>query len=362
MTTALLAGGGTAGHVNPLLALADHWRSVDDGVELLVLGTAEGLEARLVPDRGYELVTIPRVPFPRRPNRAALRFPGQFRAAVRRTRSIIRDRGVDIVVGFGGYAAAPAYLAARLEGIPIVAHEANAKPGIANRLAAWLGARVAVTFSGTRLRGARLVGMPLRLEITSLDRAARRREALQYAELESGRPVLLVTGGSTGARRLNEAMTGSAARVLGAGWQVLHITGSGRGGEDPGLPGYRTMTYCDRMDLAFAAADLVLCRSGAATVSELAALGLPAVLVPYAVGNGEQRLNARELVAVGGAVLVADAQIGPEWIARELVPLLGRRGEIARMAAAAHSVGRRDGAQALLALVLEALASASRVG
>jgi UDP-N-acetylglucosamine--N-acetylmuramyl-(pentapeptide) pyrophosphoryl-undecaprenol N-acetylglucosamine transferase len=362
MTTALLAGGGTAGHVNPLLALADHWRSVDPGAALLVLGTAEGLEARLVPQRGFELLTIPRVPFPRRPNRAALRFPGRFREAVRGARAVIRDRGVDVVVGFGGYAAAPAYVAARLERVPIVAHEANARPGIANRLAVWLGARAGTTIAGTRLRGARLVGMPLRPEIARLDRAALRDEALAFFGLDGTRPVLLVTGGSTGAHRINETMVASAARIVGAGWQVVHLTGTGRGGDDPGIDGYRTIEYCDRMDLAFAVADLVLCRSGSATVSELAAIGLPAIFVPYAVGNGEQRLNARELVAVGAARIVADAELTPQWVARELVPLLGRRGEIARMAAAAQQVGRRDGASDLLALVREALASSGRVG
>ncbi|MFM2354124.1 MAG: hypothetical protein RLZZ608_1530 [Actinomycetota bacterium] len=359
MTTALLAGGGTAGHVNPLLALADHWRSVEPTTSVLVVGTAEGLEARLVPDRGYELITIPRVPFPRRPNRAALRFPGRFRDAVRRTRAIIRDHHVDVVVGFGGYASAPAYVAAWREGIPFVAHEANARPGIANRLAVLLGGRAAVTFAGTPLRGARLTGMPLRPEITSLDRAARRDEGLRTLGLEPGRPMLLVTGGSTGAQRLNVSMTDSAARILGTGWQVLHITGTGRGGDDPALPGYHTVEYCDQMHLAFAAADLVVCRAGSATVSELAALGLPSVLVPYAAGNGEQRLNARELVAAGGAVLVTDAEFTPEWIALSLVPLLSRRSEIARMSAAAETVGRRDGDAALLALVREALATSS---
>jgi UDP-N-acetylglucosamine--N-acetylmuramyl-(pentapeptide) pyrophosphoryl-undecaprenol N-acetylglucosamine transferase len=355
MTRALLAGGGTAGHVNPLLALADHWRSVEPDVDLLVLGTAEGLEARLVPARGYELLTIPRVPFPRRVNGSAVRFPALFRDAVRRTRAIIRDRGVDVVVGFGGYASAPAYLAARLERIPIVAHEANARPGIANRLAAGLGGLIGITFVGTPLRRARLVGMPLRPEITTLDRDAARPEALQYFELQADRPVLLVTGGSTGAQRLNTTMTASAAQVLGTGWQVMHITGTGRGGEDPNLPGYRTLPYCDRMDLAFAAADLVLCRAGAATVSELAALGVPAVLIPYAAGNGEQRLNARQLVEAGGALLVPDSMVTPQWVRSDLVSLLGRRAEITRMAVAAATVGRRDGAEALLALVREAL-------
>lgn len=361
MTTALLAGGGTAGHVNPLLALADHWRAVEPEVGILALGTAGGLEERLVPARGYELLTIARVPFPRRPNAAALRFPAAFRGAVAQSRAIIRDRGVDVVVGFGGYASAPAYVAARLERVPIVAHEANARPGIANRLAGWLGGRVGTTFPGTPLRGARVVGMPLRREVVELDRAASRPEAMAFFDLDGSRPTLLVTGGSTGARRLNETVSASIAHLLGSGWNVLHITGRDRGGDDPGLPGYRVLEYCDRMDLAFAAADLVVCRSGSATVSELAAVGLPAILVPYPVGNGEQRLNARELVAAGGARLVDDAAFTPAFVSDELVPLLTGRAEVARMAAAAQSVGRRDGSAALLALVREAL-GAERVG
>ncbi len=359
MTTALLAGGGTAGHVNPLLALADHWREQEPDAELLVLGTAEGLEARLVPARGYELLTIPRVPFPRRPNGAALRFPARFRQAVARTRAIIRERGVEVVVGFGGYASAPAYLAARLEGIPLIAHEANARPGIANRLAHRLGGRVGITFAGTPMRGARLVGMPLRREILQLDRVAARPVAGAFFDLDPERPVLLVTGGSTGARRLNRTVGESIAHLVGTGWQVLHITGRDRGGDDPGVPGYRVVEYCDRMDLAFALADLVVCRSGSATVSELAALGLPSVLVPYPVGNGEQRLNARELVAAGGAIVVDDAEATPEWVRDALVPMLMHRAGIARMAAAAGTVGRRDGSAALLDLVREALAASA---
>lgn len=362
MTTALLAGGGTAGHVNPLLALADHWRATESASALLALGTEGGLETRLVPARGYELLTIPRAPFPRRPDAAALRFPRRFRSAVETTRSIIRDREVDVVVGFGGYASAPAYVAARLEHVPLVAHEANARPGIANRLAGWLGGSVGTTFPGTRLRGSRLVGMPLRREIVELDRLAARPAAVAELGLDPDMPTLLVTGGSTGARRLNETIGASIARILGTGWQVLHITGRDRGGADPALPGYRVLEYCDRMDLAFAVADLVVSRSGSATVSELAALGLPSILVPYPVGNGEQRLNARELVAAGGAVLVADADFTPEFVAAQLVPLLTGRAEIARMAAAAQTVGRRDGSAALLALVREAMAAADRVG
>src|SRR5690606_29949687 len=136
VTRYLLAGGGTAGHVNPLLAVADGLRVRDGDAEIVVLGTAEGLESRLVPERGYELVTIPKIPFPRRPGSEALRFPGRFRRAVAQVRELIRARGIDVVVGFGGYASAPAYRAARLERAPLVLHEANARPGLANILGA----------------------------------------------------------------------------------------------------------------------------------------------------------------------------------------------------------------------------------
>ena len=132
MTTYLLAGGGTAGHVNPLLAVADRLRERDPQAQVLVLGTAEGLEARLVPARGYELLTIEKVPFPRRPNGAALRFPSRFRRSIAEVAAMIAERGVDAVVGFGGYVATPAYLAARRAGVPVVIHEANARPGLAN--------------------------------------------------------------------------------------------------------------------------------------------------------------------------------------------------------------------------------------
>ncbi len=138
VSTYLFAGGGTAGHVNPLLAVADRLTERDADAEVIVLGTAEGLESRLVPMRGYELLTIPRLPFPRKPNAAALRFPQRFWGAVKRTEQIIREHDVEVVLGVGGYAAAPAYIAAKRTGTPIVVHEQNAKPGLANRLAAFL--------------------------------------------------------------------------------------------------------------------------------------------------------------------------------------------------------------------------------
>ncbi len=359
MTTYLLAGGGTAGHVNPLLAVADALRSRNAGDEVLVLGTREGLESRLVPERGYELLTVDKVPFPRRPGRRALVFPASFRRAIAQARAHIRERGVDVVAGFGGYASAPAYSAASREGVPFVVHEANARPGLANRLGARRAAAVGITFPGTPLQRGEVVGMPLRAEIVSLDRAALRDEAARFFGLDPARPVLLVFGGSQGALRLNDALAGSWQDVLDSGWQLLHATGDGKEGTDPGVPGYSVRPYIDRMDLAFALADLVLSRAGSATVSEISALGLPAVYVPYAVGNGEQRLNAASSVQAGAALLIDDAFFDAMAVRERVVPLLRDAGRLRGMTAAAAGIGIRSGTENVVAQLDRALAGRS---
>jgi UDP-N-acetylglucosamine--N-acetylmuramyl-(pentapeptide) pyrophosphoryl-undecaprenol N-acetylglucosamine transferase len=358
MTTYLLAGGGTAGHVNPLLATADRIMDREPDATVLVLGTREGLESRLVPERGYELLTIARLPFPRRPNRAALGFPAAQRRAIAEVRAMIEQRGVDVVVGFGGYASAPAYLAARGR-VPFVIHEANARPGLANRLGARFTPFVGVVFENTPLPHATVVGMPLRREVERLDREAARAEARELFGLDAERPVLLVTGGSTGARSLNRTLAASVELVLGAGWQVLHIVGSaGADMVDPEIPGYRMLRYCDRMELALAVADFAVSRAGAATVAELTLVGVPSVLVPYPVGNGEQRFNARGVVDAGGALLVLDADFTPEFVRSRLVPILSSPADVAAMALGASVTGEPGGADRMVDLVQAAAASA----
>ena len=369
MTSVLLAGGGTAGHVNPLLAVADRLRSRDPGAEIVVLGTREGLESRLVPARGYELVTIAKLPFPRRLSPAAVRFPFRFRRAVNEVRAVIRERRVDVVFGVGGYAAAPAYVAARRSGVPIAIHEANSIPGWANRLGARSTAHVGVAFRGTPLTGrgsvpAVHVGLPLRPEIEALARpgarAAARAEALAFFGLDPARPVLLVTGGSSGAKRINETILASVDAITAAGWQILHASGGFREATEHPHADYHPVAYIDRMDLAFAAADCSLGRSGTGTVLETAALGIPAVFVPYPVGNGEQALNAREAVGAGGAVVVDDAEFTPGTVDERVLPILRDRDGLTRMAAAMASVGVPDGTDRTVALIDAALASRPR--
>lgn len=360
----LLAGGGTAGHVAPLLALADCLLRRDPANRVTALGTAEGLEARLVPEAGLPLAVVPRVPFPRRPGADLGRLPGRLRAAVAAARSAIVDSGADVVVGFGGYVSTPAYLAARRLGVPIVVHEANSRPGLANRVGARLTPYVATTFPGTPLRGATVLGLPLRRQITTLDRAALRAEGLAHFGLVPGRPTLFVTGGSLGAQRLNTTFGAVSGDLRSAGVQVVHLSGRGKevdaAGPEAGDGAYVVAEYLDRMDLAYAVADLVACRAGASTVSEVTALGLPAAYVPLPIGNGEQRLNAQPVVDAGGGLVVDDAACTPDWVRSTLLPLLLDPRRLAEMGRAAAAFGIRDGDERLADLV--ETAAASRVG
>jgi len=359
----VLAGGGTAGHIEPALALADALRRRDPSTEITALGTARGLEARLVPARGYDLRLVPAVPLPRRPTLALVRLPGDVAGAVRRTAEILDEVGADVVVGFGGYVALPAYLAARRRRIPIVVHEANARPGLANRVGARLSKHVAVSTPGAKLAGGRYVGLPLRRAVATLDRGAEQALARAHFGLEARRPTLLVFGGSQGARRLNEAMAAAARDVAAAGVQVLHAAGRDNTVAldlPSGGPPYVVMPYLERMDLAYAAADLALCRAGAMTCAELAAVGLPAAYVPLPIGNGEQRLNAAPVVRAGGGVLVEDADLTPAWIRDVLVPLLGDFERLAAMGKAAAEFGRRDADERLVDMVVEAVAQSGR--
>ncbi|MFF0817047.1 undecaprenyldiphospho-muramoylpentapeptide beta-N-acetylglucosaminyltransferase [Rhodococcus sp. NPDC003318] len=363
----VVAGGGTAGHIEPALAVADAVRRLDPSVTVTALGTERGLETTLVPGRGYSLELIPPVPLPRKPTMDLLRLPGRVRASVRRTRQVLDSVDADVIVGFGGYVALPAYLAAgrgltrRRRAVPIVVHEANASAGIANKIGARFAARVlaAVPGSGVAARGRRdaeVVGIPVRSTITGLDRGALRAQARQEFGLPAEGPVLLVTGGSQGARSLNQAVAGAAEALASAGISVLHAHGPKNSVDvaqhNPDAP-YVAVPYLTRMDLALAAADATVCRSGAMTVAEISAVGLPAVYVPLPHGNGEQELNAKPVVAAGGGLLVADADLTSEFVADTVVPLLRDPDRLAAMAAAAAGAGHRDAADAVARIVLE---------
>ena len=352
----VVAGGGTAGHIEPALAVADALRRLRPDAAVTALGTERGLDRRLVPARGYPLELIPPVPLPRTLGVDLLRLPWRIRSAVATAREVLRRVEADVVVGFGGYVALPAYLAARGR-TPIVVHEANARAGLANKVGARFAAVVAAAVPGSGLPGAQVLGIPLRRSVTALDRAALRPAARERFGLPADGPVLLVFGGSQGARTLNSAVEAALPGLAEAGIAVLHAHGSGGGTAQPPSDGerslYRPMAYIEEMHLAYAAADAVLCRAGAMTVAEVSAVGLPAVYVPLPHGNGEQALNAAPVVTAGGGLLVPDAELTGERVLAELVPLLGDAARLEAMGAAARASGHADADERLARMVLE---------
>jgi UDP-N-acetylglucosamine--N-acetylmuramyl-(pentapeptide) pyrophosphoryl-undecaprenol N-acetylglucosamine transferase len=364
----VLAGGGSAGHISPALAVADALRRADPAIELTFLGTERGLETRLVPQRGYELATIPPVPLPRSVTPQLLTVPARLAAAVSATAAVL-DRA-QVLVGFGGYVSTPGYLAAWRRKVPIVLHEANPRPGLANRLGARLTRHVFTGNPDTKLPHACYIGIPLRREISELDRAELAGKARAHFGFRSDLPVLMVTGGSQGARSINRAVFAAAASIRAAGVQLLHITGpkaetepplpvKGDGQARAPGPAQVVVPYMDRMDLAYAAADLVLCRSGAMTCAELTAVGLPAAFVPLPHGNGEQMLNAAPIVAAGGGVLIEDAKLTADWIMATVREIVCDPSRLARMSEAAAELGRRD-ADVRLASEVLSVAGAGR--
>jgi UDP-N-acetylglucosamine--N-acetylmuramyl-(pentapeptide) pyrophosphoryl-undecaprenol N-acetylglucosamine transferase len=341
----VLAGGGTAGHIEPALALADALRQLDPNIGITCLGTERGLETRLVPARGYELQLVPAVPLPRAITPQLLSVPGRLAGAINAAAGIMDRVQADVLVGFGGYVATPAYLAARRRGVPIVVHEANPRPGLANRLGARLTDHVFTGHPDTPLARAKYVGIPLRREIVTLDRLSMGDKARSWFGLEADLPTLLVTGGSQGARSLNQAALAAAPALRRAGVQVLHVIGPKNTLEvepPPGDPQYVVLQYVDRMDLAYAAADFALCRSGAMTCAELTAVGLPAAYIPLPHGNGEQRLNAMPIVQGGGGIMIDDADLTSDWIIQNLLPILSDPERVVIMSEAASRMGRKD--------------------
>ncbi|TCD53965.1 undecaprenyldiphospho-muramoylpentapeptide beta-N-acetylglucosaminyltransferase [Alloscardovia theropitheci] len=377
----VLAGGGTAGHVNPLLSIAQHIRDVEPNAQISIIGTVVGLEARLVPEAGFELDTIEKVPFPRSINAQTFLFPSKFMKQLSSVKEILTKRQADVVVGVGGYASAPAYVQARSMKLPVVIHEQNARAGMANKLGARWADFVGLTYDncGIEAHGntrVERVGLPLRSAIAhradSLE--INRREAKREAALELGlnpdKPIIAVTGGSLGALSLNTAVSQAAAELIKTA-QIIHLTGKGKsqavrdtleqlidpqeivelGSFERGS--YHISEYWEGMDAVMAAADLVICRSGAGTVAELTALGTPAVYVPLPIGNGEQVYNAQPVAQLGGGIIVDDSRFNAEWINSNIIELINNSQRLEEMSAIAWDYGKRDAAQTMARIVLE---------
>ncbi len=361
MVSIILAGGGSAGHISPMVATAEALRAADPGVTLVCVGTPKGIESTVVPQAGLDLTFVPAVPFPRALNLDLLTMPGRLAGAVVAARGVLKRHRAQVVVGFGGYASLPVYLAASSMRIPVVVHEQNPLPGLANRVAARVAARVCVSFPGTPLPKAEYVGLPVRAAISQLDRPALREAARREFGLPSTGPVLLVSGGSQGAASINRAVDGAMAALLAAGVSILHVLGPknmtpttfARTDVNAGAV-YEPVAYVNQMERAYAAADLMVGRSGAGTVVETAIVGLPGIFVPLPHGNGEQARNATSLVEAGGCVLIQDRDLTPGKLTAEVLRIIQHPEVLSRMAAAGQGIVPADAAQRVAAIVLEA--------
>jgi UDP-N-acetylglucosamine--N-acetylmuramyl-(pentapeptide) pyrophosphoryl-undecaprenol N-acetylglucosamine transferase len=359
----VIAAGGTGGHIYPGLALADALRRVSPDSLVSFVGTRRGLEGEIIPRAGYELDVVDMVPFVGA-NRLVL--PGALLRAGGQCRRLLRRRGAQIAVGMGGYASAPLVLGARWARLPALIHESGAVPGKANLLAARMTPHIATAFPAAARafpgRTPRVTGMPLAEEFSTFDRDQMRAAAREELGLPRDAFVLFVMGGSQGAARLS-----TAAVELGGRWRdrddihILLKIGARAGTEvDEQIAALgadkvvHRVAYLDHMGSAYAAADAALCRAGAGTVAELAATGLPAVLVPYPFATGDhQRENAAELIAAGSAVVVPDAEATADRIGPLVEDLVADRSKLAAMAEGARAAGRPDAADVLARWVLD---------
>lgn len=327
MATVVLAGGGTAGHIEPALAVGREWMKNHPADTCVFLGTKSGLEVTLVPAAGFELTTIPRVRISRTPSVSWLRIPLDLIASVLSSVRVVKR--ADVLVGFGGYVSAPAYLAAALTKTPIVIHEANAKPGWANRLGARFTSHLAVAHPVEEgpFAEALLAGLPLRSDVARScaaignDWSKARTDAKVRLGFSADRPLVFIMGGSQGSAAINAVVAQSITTFTDNKLSVLHSVGKLNTLPDS-VGGYKPVSYVDAMADAYLAADLIIGRSGAVTCSEFRALGRYALFVPLPIGNGEQFVNAASLVADGRAEVISQSEFTPEFIFAHLQKLL----------------------------------------
>jgi len=329
MATVVLAGGGTAGHVEPALAVAREWKKSHPQDRPVFLGTSSGLETTLVPAAQFELHLIPRVRISRRPSPSWLNIPFDLISAVLESRKVIKD--ADVVVGFGGYVSAPAYIAAWLSRTPIVIHEANAKPGWANRLGAAFSDHLAVAHpvDSGKFEHALLAGLPLRSDVAQAfkdsesDWTTARRAAKLRLGFAADAPLIFIMGGSQGSVAINNVIASVVSMFNEKGLSVLHSVGK-LNALPQATGGYKPVAYVDAMADAYLAADLIIGRSGAVTCSEFRALGRYALFVPLPIGNGEQFVNAASLVADNRAEIISQKDFTADFLHSQMAGLLAK--------------------------------------
>jgi UDP-N-acetylglucosamine--N-acetylmuramyl-(pentapeptide) pyrophosphoryl-undecaprenol N-acetylglucosamine transferase len=352
----LIAGGGTGGHVYPGIAVAEEIKRMRPGFEVLFVGGRRGLEAQAVPEAGFRIRYIMTYGFPRRawwrwPAAVAVNLIGCLQAL-----GVILIERPNVVLGTGGYVSGPVALAAWLLGRPLLVQEQNSVPGIANRWLARIADEVHLSFVEarsyfTRKDNLKVSGNPIRAHILSGDRTA----ALQEFGLVAGRPTVFIFGGSRGAHRINEAALDAMRRLKGR-VDVQFILQTGRDDfewakgvvEKEELPA-RVLAFLRRIHMAYAAADLVVCRSGAMTLAEISACGTPAILIPYPhAAHDHQVVNAANLVERGAAAMLPDRELAGERLAQEIAHWLSDRQALSRMSANARTFARPDAAEKIV--------------
>ncbi len=314
-TKVLLCGGATAGHIEPALNVAKELVSLGASCEFV--GTVRGLDRQLISAANFPLHLINPVPLPRTINFDLLLLPFRMTAAVIQSVKICKKLRPDVVIGFGSFVALPTYLAARFLRIPLVIHEANSKPGIANKIGARLAQVVFQTVENS-IQGAKTVGTPLRSVYDEFDRATLRARGIAEFGLDSTLRTLLVFGGSQGARHINEVVNEISERLTNDPLQILHVVGRNNTDQILNRSHHHYREYVLDMSLAYAVADLAICRSGALSVAEIAATNTPAIFVPFPIGNGEQEKNAKERIDIGAASMVLDRDLNGITLLREV--------------------------------------------
>lgn len=348
--TVVLAGGGTAGHIEPALAVGEILRD-EHNAHVVALGTVKGLESTIVPARGFKLELIDPVPVPRKQPLKLAGLPWKVARSVAQARKVLKETGADAVFGTGGYVAASAYLAAASLRIPFFVLETNALAGMANKLGVRLGGVGLNAVPNSGMPGD-VVGIPVRATVGEDADGEKARRGHAMWNLDPTKKTVLITGGSQGAVSLNSAVADAVARLTSAGFQVLHAYGRKNDAPET-VEGYVAVPYIEDMSAALAVADLVVCRSGAMTVAENSAAGLPAIYVPLPHGNGEQGLNSAHLVSAGAARRIDDADLTGDALVAEVTEILNDEDTYARMRAAVKESGAGNVSEDLAARIME---------
>jgi UDP-N-acetylglucosamine--N-acetylmuramyl-(pentapeptide) pyrophosphoryl-undecaprenol N-acetylglucosamine transferase len=351
----LIACGGTGGHVFPAVALAEGLRRRHPQTDVLFVGAFKPHLIQSLTDRGYQVNFMAGSAMPYRLNLLALPYLGKLFLSLCRAFGILKKWRPQVVVSMGSFSGGPFVLASKIFGLPVLIHEQNMVPGRANRISAYFADRIATSFDGTSRffsKSARrkvvLTGNPVRGQITGI----RRSQALAALDLSDGKFTILVMGGSQGSRRINEVFAEAAAGLDKGSFQIVHLTG--KADFEFVMGRYRSigiansvMPFLDDMGRAYAACDLVICRSGATTIAEITLVGLASILIPYPYGDGHQKENARVLQEAGAALVMAERDLAPQDLIGAIKRLSSDKEALQHMRDNSRKLAMPDAAQRL---------------